>query len=142
MTGAVLASGGGQLKTLPLTVAVFGTLVVYWLAEEYAELGEHVSAGRLPTWSRVRGELSAKWPMVSASYLPLLGLVLARLLGAAAATAAYFALFVVVIQLTVYGWRAGRQSELKGVQLLLMTCGAGFMGVLMIGLKFAITHLH
>ena len=29
-------------------------LLVYWLAEEFAELGEHASAGHLPTWSHTR----------------------------------------------------------------------------------------
>jgi hypothetical protein len=33
-------------------------------------------AGALPTWAYVRGALAATWPMVSASYLPLLALVM------------------------------------------------------------------
>jgi hypothetical protein len=65
------------------------TLLVYWVAEEYAELlGEYVEHGRLPTRAQVRAELMAAWPMVSASYLPLLTLALTRLPGASAALAA------------------------------------------------------
>lgn len=61
------------------------TLVAYWLAEEYAELlGEQVEGGAVPTWDFIRGRLDATWPMVCASYLPLLALVLARLAGASA----------------------------------------------------------
>ena len=142
VTGSVLAAAGGHLGTLPLAVAVFSTLVVYWLAEEYAQLGEHAGAGRLPTWARIRTDLAAKWPMVSASYLPLLGLLISRLLGAPAATAAYLALGVTVVQLTFYGWTAGRQLELRGATLAVMTVSAALLGVLMIGLKFALTHLH
>src|SRR4051794_10715272 len=72
VTAAVLASAGGHLRTAALVLAVFVTLLVYWLAEEYAQVGEHVSAGHLPTWRSIRSALAEKWPMVSASYVPLL----------------------------------------------------------------------
>ncbi len=59
------------------------TLLVYWLAEEYAELlGEQIAGGHLPSRAYVREALAATWPMVSASYLPLLALLLARAAGA------------------------------------------------------------
>src|SRR5918995_3573751 len=84
VASAVLAAGGSHLRTAPLAVAVLVTLLVYWAAEGYAEvLGEHAhAAGRLPTWSHVRASLAAIWPMVTASYLPLGSLLVARLLGA------------------------------------------------------------
>ena len=72
MTAAVIAAGGGQLRTLALAVTVVVTLVVYWLAEEYAELlGEHTRAGQLPSVNVVRSSLAAAWPMVTASFVPL-----------------------------------------------------------------------
>jgi hypothetical protein len=81
--GAIIAAVGGQLCTAALAVSVLITLVVYWVAEEYAELlGEQVTGGHLPTWAYVRAALAHTWPMVSASYLPLLALVLARVAGA------------------------------------------------------------
>jgi hypothetical protein len=104
VTAAVLASAGGRLRTAQLEVAVFVTLVAYWLAEEYAQLGEHVSAGHLPTWPHIRSALAAKWPMVSASYIPLLTLLVMRLIGASPSGAAYLALAVTVLLLTWYGW--------------------------------------
>jgi hypothetical protein len=64
-----------HLRPVPLAVAIFVTLLVYWLAEEFAELGEHASAGHLPTWSHTRAALGAKWPMVSAYYVPVLALL-------------------------------------------------------------------
>ena len=142
VTAAVIASAGGQLRTAALVLAVFVTLLVYWLAEEYAQLGEHASAGHLPTWPSIRSALAVKWPMVSASYVPLLALVAARLLGASPPNAAYLALAVTVVMLTFYGWSAGRTSGLHGVALLLMTAAAGTLGLLMILLKIVIAHLH
>ena len=38
ITAAVLAAAGDHVPTLPLTVSILVTLLVYWLAEEYAEL--------------------------------------------------------------------------------------------------------
>jgi hypothetical protein len=79
ITAAVIAATGVRLTTLALVVSVLVTLLVYWVAEEYAELlGEQLEAGRLPTRLEVRTALAATWPMVSASYVPLLALVVAR----------------------------------------------------------------
>ena len=142
VTASVLATGGTSLPVIPLAVAVFVTLLVYWLAEEYAELLEHASSGHLPTWRRTRSMLLAKWPMVSASYVPLIVLVVARLLGTTTSTAALFALIGTVMLLMVSAWRAGRSAGLTGVPLGGMTVVAGLLGLGMIGLKIGITHLH
>lgn len=142
VTAAVLASAGGHLRTAALVLAVFVTLLVYWLAEEYARVGEHASAGHLPSWRSVRSSLAVKWPMVSASYVPLLVLVVVRLIGASPPNAAYVALGVTVVMLTFYGWSAGRAVGLHGMSLLLMTAAASALGLLMILLKIVIAHLH
>ena len=49
VTAAILDTAGGHLSTTALVISVVVTLLVYWLAEEYAEvLGEQVEGGRLP----------------------------------------------------------------------------------------------
>jgi hypothetical protein len=141
VASAVLAAGGGHLRTVPLAVTVLVTLLVYWAAEGYAELlAEQVHAGRLPTWVQLRASLAAIWPMVSASYVPLLSLLVARVLGAATKTAATVALVVAIALLLVQGWVAGRASQLGGLRLLAVTLVAGAFGVVMILLKLAVTH--
>jgi hypothetical protein len=83
ITAAVLAAAGDHLPALPLAVSILITLLVYWVAEEYAGLlGEQLEAGQVPAWADIRAGLAGTWPMVTASYIPLLSLVLARLLGA------------------------------------------------------------
>src|ERR1700722_14833235 len=73
VTAAILAAVGGRLPTDALVVSVVVTLLVYWVAEEYAEiLAEQAEGGILPTWASIRRALAATWPMVSASYAPLL----------------------------------------------------------------------
>jgi hypothetical protein len=144
ITAAILDTAGGKLPTDVLVVGVVATLVVYWLAEQYAEvLGEQTAGGAVPTWDYIREQLAATWPMVSASFLPLLALVLARVAGASALAAANVGLVVIVVFLTVYAWAAGRSGGLHGRQLLFATLIALGLGLAMIGLKdLVLIHLH
>ena len=142
VAASVISVVGAEMQTLPLAVAIIGTLVVYWLAEEYAGLIEHASGGQLPTWAHTRAALEAKWPLVSASYIPLVTIVLARLFGATASMSALIALIVIVVLLMVYGWRASRSAGLRGFPQFGMTLLAGGLGLLMILLKGALANLH
>jgi hypothetical protein len=143
VTAAVLAASGNTLSTAALEVAVIVTLVVYWLAEQYAELlGEHTYAGRLPGLGQVTSSLAASWPMVSASFAPLVALLVVRLLGASAVTAADVALAVTVALLVIHGYSAGRAANLGGVRLLVVTGTAGLLGVMMVVLKALLQHHH
>ena len=141
VASAVLAAGGGHLATVPLAVTVLVTLLVYWAAEGYAELlAEQAHAGRLPTWAQVQASLAVIWPMVTASYVPLLSLLVARVLGATTRTAATVALIVAIALLLVHGWAAGRASQLRGGRLVAVTLVAGAFGVMMVLLKLLVTH--
>ena len=144
ITAAILDTAGGHLSTAALVVSVVVTLLVYWLAEEYAEvLGEQVEGGRLPSRASIWGALTATWPMVTASYAPLLALVLARLAGASALTAANVGLVAAIVLLTVHGWLAGRAAQLHSWQLFFATSIAAGLGLVMIGLKdLVLLHLH
>jgi ribose/xylose/arabinose/galactoside ABC-type transport system permease subunit len=59
--------------------------------------------------------------MVSASYVPLLALLTARVLGADTKTAATVALAVAIALLLVQGWVGGKASQLRGLRLLVVT---------------------
>jgi hypothetical protein len=144
ITAAIFDTAGGHLTTAALVVSVVVTLLVYWLAEQYAEiLGEQAEGGHLPSWASIRGALAATWPMVTASYAPLLALLLARLAGASALVAANVGLAAAIVLLTFHGWSAGRSAQLRGRQLLFATSVAAALGLLMIALKdLVLIHLH
>ena len=109
---------------------------MYWIAEEYAEvLGEQAAGGRLPGWAYIQGALAATWPMVSASFAPLLALVLARLAGATPLDAANVGLAVAFALLAFHGWRAALAAQLRGWQLLAACSVAAALGLIMILLK-------
>ncbi|MGW4487425.1 hypothetical protein ACWEOE_26705 [Amycolatopsis sp. NPDC004368] len=144
VTAAILTAAGSQLPTAALTVAVVVTLLVYWIAEEYAELlGEHVADGKLPGRRRIRAELAATWPMVSASFGPLVVTLLARLAGASIVAAANAGLVAAVVLLVWHAWSAGREARLSGWSLLALTSVGALLGIVMILLKnFVLVHLH
>ena len=136
VTAAILDAAGGHLSTTALVISVVVTLLVYWLAEEYAEvLGEQVEGGRLPSRASIWETLTATWPMVTASYAPLLAVVLAKLAGASDLTAANIGLAAAIVLLTIHGWLAGRAAKLHSWQLYVTTSIAAALGLVMIALK-------
>jgi hypothetical protein len=144
VTAAVLAAAGSKLPTLEMEISILVTLLVYWVAEVYAHLlGGQLERGHLPTRRQVRAELSATWTMVSASFVPLAVLLLARAVGTSATAAANIALAAAVLLLVFYGWSAGRAAGLSGTRLLFVTSIAAALGLLMIILKnVVLVHLH
>jgi hypothetical protein len=144
ITAAILATAGSELHTGGLVATVVITLVVYWLAEEYAELlGEQAEGGRVPTWDYIRGSLAATWPMVTASFAPLAALVLARLAGATIPVADNIGLAAAIVLLTIHGWSAARSAQLRGWQLAWATSVALALGLVMVLLKdVVLLHLH
>jgi hypothetical protein len=144
VTASIMTTAGNSLATAALALSVLITLVVYWLAEQYAELlGEQAAGGRLPTWEHIRTALAGSWPIVSCSFVPLLALLAARLAGATAAAAATVGVAAAVVLLTSHGWAAGRGADLHGWKLAATTSAAAALGLVMVALKnLVILHLH
>jgi len=65
ITAAILGTVGGHASTTVLVISVVVTLLVYWIAEEYAEvLGEHTAGGRpraRPPPKRRRPQSTLQW---------------------------------------------------------------------------------
>jgi hypothetical protein len=136
VTAGVLASAGDEISSLDLTISILITLLVYWVAEEYAEiLGDYLAGGRLPTWRYAVAALAATWPMVGASLLPLLLVVGCWLLGAAPSAAANVGLIAAVAELMFYAWAAGRAADLPRRHQFTLTVAAAALGLLMVFLK-------
>lgn len=144
VTAAIIAAAGGHLRTVALAVAIFVTLAVYWVAEEYAELlGAQAEHAEPLSGRRVRTELAATWPMVSASYGPVGTLLIARLCGASDSVAADIGLGAAILLLVGHVWSAGRAARLRGRQLILTTCVAAVFGLVMVVLKHVVlVYLH
>jgi hypothetical protein len=144
ITASVLASAGDELAAGPLAVSVLITIAVYWLVDVYSELlGGHFERGRLPSWAEVRTAMVIAWPMISASFIPLVVLGLARLSGLSNTNAATAALASALVMLVIYAWTAGHAAQLRGRRLAFVTSIAALLGILMIVLKnVVLVHLH
>jgi hypothetical protein len=138
VSSGVMASAGPGVSLARLAIAVLVTVFVYWVAEQYAavlaaRLAGHASSGR-----QVRASLREGWPMVEASYAPLLVLLLAWLLGASRTVAVLSALVFTTLLLFTFGWMAGRRGGLSGLRLLGSALVGGGLGLVMIVLKVAL----
>lgn len=139
VASSVLAAGSHDDDVLHVALAVLITLVVYWLAETYAHVmaASHVRGRRL-SWARGRYELRAGWPLVSASFTPLIVVVVTAVLGADINTAQVAGLICATVLLFISGWIAGRRAGVTGSRRLLAALVAASFGLILIALKAAL----
>ena len=136
---AAIAYGAGHVtSTAELSVAIFGTVLVYWLAHLHARtLGVSVTHGHHPVES-LRLAVVETWPIAGASVLPIVVLLLAEVAGAALRTAAWIALIATIVLLTAYSYLAGVRSGLDTWgRVASAAVGAG-IGLLVALLKVAL----
>src|SRR3954468_17840013 len=136
---AAIAYGAGHLKsTAELSLAIFGTVLVYWLAHLHARtLGASVTHGHRPLVA-LRLAIAETWPIAGASVLPIVVLLLAEVAGATLRTAAWVAMIVTIGLLTVYSYLAGVRSGLGSWgRAASAMIGAG-IGILVALLKVAL----
>ncbi|GAA1503988.1 hypothetical protein GCM10009740_39400 [Terrabacter terrae] len=136
---AVIAYGGGHVdSTAQLCLAIFGTVLVYWVAHLHARtLGAAVTHGHHPLVA-LRLALHETWPIAGASVLPILVLLVADVAGASLRTAAWTALIATIVLLTAYSYLAGARSGLSPWgRVASAAVGAG-IGLLVAALKVAL----
>jgi hypothetical protein len=138
VSSGVMASAGPGVPLLGVAIAVLVTVLVYWVAEQYAAVLAARLAGRATTARQLGASLREGWPMVEASYAPLLVLLLAWLLGASRTIAVLSALIFTTVLLFGFGWMAGRRSGLSGPGLLASALVGGGLGLVMIVLKVSL----
>jgi hypothetical protein len=123
----------GSIEELCVTVAV--TVLIYWAAERWSQaLGSHLQGTPL-TWADVRRVFVRAWPMVQASYTPLLVMLAAHLFGASIAVAADIAMVITVLLLGALGATAGRRSGLAGWGVVASALFTGLLGLVLVALK-------
>lgn len=136
---AAIAYGAGHVSsTAELSLAIFGTVLIYWLAHLHAgTLGASVTYGHHPLVA-LRLTLIETWPIAGASALPIVILLLAEIAGASLRTAAWIALIATMVLLTVYSYLAGVRSGLsRWGRVTSAAVGAG-IGILVALLKVAL----
>jgi uncharacterized membrane protein YhaH (DUF805 family) len=135
VSAAVMAASHAD-RVVAVAIAVLVTLVTYWSAERYARLiAERIHDGRRPSWRHVRQELTRGWAIVSASTLPMVVLLVARLIGADLYAAVLAALVCSTVLLCLAGWEIGRDGRLNTGERIVSAGVAGLFGLAMVLLK-------
>jgi hypothetical protein len=132
---AIAYSAGHVESTAHLSLAILGTVAVYWLAHLHAvTIGNSLTHRHHPL-TAVRHALVETLPIAGASIVPLAVLLLTRLLGADLRASAWSALIATIALLAIYSYVAGVRGGLdrKG-RLACAAAGAG-VGLLVVALK-------
>ena len=120
-----------------LIAGVLATTFVFWIAHVYAEvLGNRVEGGSgVPTLANIATAARSEWPLVEASLLPVLCLLLGVIGLVKTHTAVTIAIAVGVVELFGYGLLAGRRLELSRGGTLVVGVINGILGLLIVLLK-------
>ena len=138
VSAAVIAAAAGHLEESHIVLAILGTAFIYWLAHLHARtLGDAVKQHTHPV-NALKEALAETWPILAASLVPALILLLTQVFGIKIRTGAWIAVIASTVLLTIYSFLAGRRGGL-GLpgSLLSAAIGAG-LGILVIGLKAAL----
>jgi positive regulator of sigma E activity len=135
VSAAVIAAAVGHLEETRLVIAILGTAFIYWLAHLHARtLGEAVKHRTHPV-DALKEALAETWPILAASLVPAVILLVTQLVGVRTRTGAWIAVIASTVLLTVYSFLAGRRGGLgMGGSLLSAAIGAA-LGLLVVLLK-------
>jgi hypothetical protein len=136
---AVIAYGAGHIdSTGRLCLAILGTVFVYWVAHLHATtLATSLTDHHHPV-AALRHALAETWPILGASAIPVVILLVAEVAGADLRVASWAALLATIGLLAAYSYLAGVRGGLDtGGRIASAAAGAG-IGVLVALLKVAL----
>lgn len=121
-----------------VVVAVVATLFVYWATERYSELLASGARGRVVDRRHLAAALRRGWPMLQASYAPLVVLLGASALGADLVGAVLASLVLSTVLLGGLGHQAARRGGATAAAALGWGGVSALIGVAVIVLKLAL----
>jgi hypothetical protein len=135
VSAAVIAAAAGHLEETHIVLAILGTAFIYWLAHLHARtLGDAVKHRTNPVGA-LKEALAETWPILAASLVPALILLVTQLVGMRVRTGAWIAVIASTVLLTVYSFLAGRRGGLgMGGSVISAAIGAA-LGLLVVALK-------
>jgi hypothetical protein len=138
LVSSATMAGIGDRPLGTIVISVLTTILVYWIAEEYASGLAHRAAVGRHTASDVLHGWRESFTMVEATVVPLLAVLAARSLGAAASTAVTVGLLVAAGSLTALGIVAARRSGLSAAGTMLSGLLAAALGSAVVLLELAL----
>ncbi len=138
VAGTVIVSAG-PVPPVALAVLLLVSGVVFWLAHVYALTVAAVHGG----WEfrAIRKGLAKEWPVAFAAIPPALAALTAAVFENVSPTdGAWIALAVAIIEQQVWGFAAVRRSNLSGLATVRTMTLNVLIGLVVVGLKFAVGH--
>jgi hypothetical protein len=126
-----------SVTSAQLIAGVLATTFVFWAAHVYAEvLSNRVEGGSgMPTVASIAMAARGEWPLVEASLLPVISLLLGVVRLVKTDTAVTIAIGVGVVELFAYGILAGRRLELSRAGTIVVGVINGALGLVIVLLK-------
>jgi hypothetical protein len=135
ISASVLAAADDEDSVVQVALGVVITLVVYWLAERWSEMIAGNVRGQKFTWPYVRQVFVHGWPMVQASYGPVIVLVLSALVGLTSEQAIDLALSATIVVLAGLGAVAAQNAGMNRWATVGSAFFTALLGVVLILLK-------
>jgi hypothetical protein len=122
-------------------LTLLSTMGVFWLAHVWSTVvGERIHQGRHFTM-RQAGEIGrGEWPLMEATFVPALALLLGWAGVLADRAALTLALVVCIVQLFGWGFVVGRRAYDRRLPALLTGLVDGALGLALVGLELVIIH--
>jgi len=135
VSAATIAAAAGHFEETRLVLTVFGTAFIYWLAHLHARtLGDAVKHHEHPA-TVLRESLGETWPILAASVVPAVILIIVQLVGGTILAAAWTAVIASAALLTIYSFLAGQRGGLGPIGSLVSAALGALLGLLVIALK-------
>lgn len=136
---AVIAYSAGHVQSVAhLTLAILGTVAVYWLAHLHAVTIANSLTHQHHPLAALRHAAVETWPIVGASVIPVAVLLITHLFGAELRTAAWTALLATIGLLTAYSYLAGVRGGLDTWGRIASAAAGALLGLLVALLKVAL----
>ncbi|MEV7189216.1 hypothetical protein [Kitasatospora sp. NPDC093102] len=123
---------------LSLILLLVITGIVFWIAHVYAHVAGQREAGRPVTWSQVREVGRHEWPLVEASALPALAVLVSPWLGTG--ENAWLALGVAVAQQVAWATLGARRAGASVGQAVVEGAVNLLLGLVIVAAKVAVGH--
>jgi len=138
VAGTVIVSAG-PVPPVALSVLLVVSGIVFWLAHVYAITVANVHGGW--EFGAIRKGLRKEWPVAFAAIPPALAALTAALFqDISYGDGAWIALVVAIVEQQVWGYAAVRRSNLKGLAVVRTLTLNVVIGLVVVGLKFAVGH--
>jgi hypothetical protein len=139
VTAAIMAAeGDSEHATISVVAAILATVIVFGLAHAYSNLLGRAVTHKQPTLRGFGVVVRQEWPLVEASFLPIVALIGSRLVGLSRSTAILVGLIVCVVELAGWAVLVCRRLELTGMARARVVVQTSLFGLVIIALKVAV----